>query len=469
MSEQGPVPDPIQWYEGMLLTPQHFQQNWLRQDALLHYRLGLLQPFHYGVNRLKFDPALLVTGVLRLTLLEAVMPDGLLVVHPTDQKAGDVEVALLPYAEMLTDQPAMVYLVVPAARPGSCVQGGELTRWRSVEGGTVVDENTGTDEQEVPRLRPRLALHVGGPVPQKYVALPVARIGYRNEQFLLEPYEPPRVGLPPTSPLVEACRQVTRRLREKAAFLAQRLRAPPGAVAAPSLIEARTSIQCLVALLPQLEAHLNAGRPHPFTLFTTLCGVAGHLAPLGPGLVPPVFDPYDHDDLDHCFAPLLAFVKRMIDSLSENYSALAFALENGRFRLRMEAAWLRRDLLVGVRLRRGQSEQEVEGWIAESLIGSEEPVAGMSERRIRGSRRVRVEHDEDMEVLPGRGVLLYRISSDPEFIRPDEVLEIANPTDRAGTRRPAEIVLYVPAAEMPAARAGTGADAKPPGGTDEER
>lgn len=468
MSEQGPVPDPIQWHEGMLLTPHHFQQSWLRQDALLHHRLALLQPFHYGVQRLKFDPALLVTGVLRLTLVEAVMPDGLPVVHPTDGKAGDVEVPLQPYAETLAEEPATVYLVVPAARPGSSVQGGELTRWRSVEGMPVVDENTGADDQAVPRLRPRLDLHVGGPVPQKYVALPIARIGYRNEQFQLVPYEPPCVGLPPESRLTDACRQVTKRLREKAAFLAQRLRAPPGSVGGATLMEARTAIQCLVALLPQLEAHLNAGRPHPFTLFTVLCGVAGHLAPLGPGLVPPIFEPYDHDDLNRSFAPLLSFVKRMLDSLSESYSALAFVLENSRFHLRMEAAWLRRDLLVGVRLRRGQSEQEVESWMAESLIGSEALIPAMIGRRIRGSRRVRVERDDDMEVLPGRGVLLYRIAVDPEIIRPDEVLEISNPSDRSGARRPAEIVLYLPASEMPAEKASGKAD-KPAGGTDAGR
>jgi type VI secretion system protein ImpJ len=453
----------------MLLTPHHFQQNWLRQDALLHHRLAMLQPFHYGVQRLKFDPALLVTGILRLSLVEAVMPDGLLVLHPTDKGAGNVDAVLLPHAETLADEPATVYLVTPAARPGSCVQGGEGARWRSVDGTPVVDENTGADSQAMPRLRPRLALHVGDPVPQQFVALPIARIGYRNEQFQLAPYEPPRMGLPPDSRLMDACRLVTKRLREKAAFLAQRLRAPAGSVGGPSLMEARTAIQCLVASLPQFEAHLNAGRPHPFTLFTVLCGVAGHLAPLGPGLVPPVFDPYDHDDVNRCFAPVLAFVKRMLDSLSESYSALAFKLDGNRFHLRMEPAWLRRDLLVGVRLRRGQSEQEAESWMVESLIGGEEMIAGMSERRIRGSRRLRVERDEDMEVLPGRGVLLYRIVADPEFVRPNEVLEISNPSDRAGTRRPAEIVLYVAASEMPAEKAAEAPAAKPAGGPDAGR
>ena len=46
MSEAREIPEAIQWHEGMLLSPQHFQQMSLRQDMLSHYHINLSNPFN---------------------------------------------------------------------------------------------------------------------------------------------------------------------------------------------------------------------------------------------------------------------------------------------------------------------------------------------------------------------------------------------------------------------------------------
>src|SRR5436190_1813629 len=43
------VPGAIQWHEGMLLAPQHFQWLSLRQETLLQYHASAISPFHWGV------------------------------------------------------------------------------------------------------------------------------------------------------------------------------------------------------------------------------------------------------------------------------------------------------------------------------------------------------------------------------------------------------------------------------------
>jgi type VI secretion system protein ImpJ len=466
MSHPTPLHDPIQWYEGMLLTPQHFQQGWLRQDELLHYHLGRLSPFHYGVSTLKVDQAMLVVGIFRILALEAVLPDGLVVTHPAD--ASDLQISLVPYADQLKDAPATVHLVVPVYKPGAAA-GGELARYRSVEGAPVVDENTGDNEQSMARLRPRVSLLVGEEVPQKYAALPIARVVYRNEAFQLTDYLPPAFAVPADSPLADACRTIAKRLREKAAFLAGRLRAPAGTVQATLLADTRHAVQCLAAGLPQLEAMLGAGAAHPFALHTALCGIAGHVATLGPGLLPPIFDAYNHRDMLGSVRPVLDFIERMIETVSETYVALRFAAEEAGFRLKIEPAWLDngpdngagnglegRSLLIGVRLAPGQTETEADAWMSESLIASAENMGVLRERRLRGAPRQRVERDDRLEVVPERGVLLYRIAADPTFVEAERVLEIANPGDRLGARRPAEIALYVaPPGGRPAGDAGS--------------
>ena len=45
MPELNDIPEAVQWHEGMLLAPQHFQLSARRGEALLGYALGAAAPF----------------------------------------------------------------------------------------------------------------------------------------------------------------------------------------------------------------------------------------------------------------------------------------------------------------------------------------------------------------------------------------------------------------------------------------
>lgn len=166
-----PLPPPaLQWHEGMLLAPHHFQQFTARQDALLHYHLTAAAPYHWGVGRLEIDNSLLLEGVFRVVSLEAILPDGLIVDHREGD--ADLEVDLSPHENEMKSDGVTVHLCVPALRGARL-----LERCRSVEGTPVADENTGEGEVAIPRLKPRLTLVAGQRAPAKYVSFPLARIG----------------------------------------------------------------------------------------------------------------------------------------------------------------------------------------------------------------------------------------------------------------------------------------------------
>src|SRR5262245_38263729 len=74
----------IGWSEGMLLKPQHFQHADLFQDARLAYHLTTLDPFHWGVVRLKLDTDGLENMLVRVLACEAVLPDGLVIRFPDE-------------------------------------------------------------------------------------------------------------------------------------------------------------------------------------------------------------------------------------------------------------------------------------------------------------------------------------------------------------------------------------------------
>lgn len=443
------VPDAIQWQEGMLLAPQHFQQLGRRHEALLHYHASVASPYHWGVRHRRIDPVLLVDGVFRVLELEAVMPDGMIVSHGPDD-GPDLSVDLSVHADEIKRAPVPVHLAVIAgsgrasvARGGRSSEGmSEGTRYVALEGDPVADENTGDGEVRVPRLRPYLRLLVTHDPPPKFVTLPIAELTYANESFALTPFVPPTLWVTGGSPLGKLCDAVATRLREKAVFLSEQVREPSSAVRMAQLLETRALIHSLVAALPPFEALVRSGTAHPFTLYLALCSLVGHLAAVGRSLVPPALEPYDHDDPRASFEEARAFIEQALrEGLSESYATYSFYLAEESFFLKFDRAWMSRSLILGVRGRSGAQEREVEAWVEGAVIASKSRVPELEQSRTRGVARKRIESDADL--VPARGVLLYSLGVDQRLVVPEELLEIKNPDDPSGKLRPVEIVLYV--------------------------
>lgn len=446
------VPDAIQWQEGMLLAPQHFQQLGRRHEALLHYHASLASPYHWGVRHRRIDPVLLVDGVFRVLELEAVMPDGMIVSHHPDD-GPDLSVDLSAHADEIKRGPVPVHLAVIAgsgrasvargARGGTGSDGmSEGTRYVALEGDPVVDENTGDGEVRVPRLRPYLRLLVTHDPPPKFVTLPIAELAYANESFALTPFIPPTLRVTGGSPLGKLCDAIATRLREKAVFLSEQVREPSSAVRMAQLLETRALIHSLVAALPPFEALVRSGTAHPFPLYLALCSLVGHLAAVGRSLVPPVLEPYDHDDPRASFEEARVFIEQALrEGLSESYTTYSFYLAEESFFLKFDGAWMSRSLILGVRGRSGAQEREVEAWVEGAVIASKSRVPELEQSRTRGVARKRIESDADL--VPARGVLLYSLGVDQRLVVPEELLEIKNPDDPSGKLRPVEIVLYV--------------------------
>lgn len=435
------LPEAIQWHEGMLLAPQHFQQLSLRHEELVHYHSVAIAPYHWGVIQRGIDSDVLASGLLRVTRLEAVMPDGLIVSrHPGEE--APLEIDLAPWADAMKAAPVTVWLTVPARRPGASPVRGELPRYDSVEGEEIADESTGDGHLRVPRLRPRLSLRAGERPPDKYDSFPIARVTRDRETFVLADYVPPSLRVPPGSRLHEIGSEVAQRLRAKAAFLAEQARSPLVASRAPQLLETKSLIHGLVGALPPFEALLHAGTAHPFALYLALTGLVGHVAGVGRSLIPPVLEPYDHNDARAAFARARDFIFQAVsEGVLESHLAFPFDLQKGRFQIEFDEAWRQRDLILGVRGPGEMSDDEVAAWMDQALIGSEPLMPGLRDRRIRGAGRQRIERAG--ELVPTPGVALFRLDAQPGFVEAHRLLQVWNANDPGDTPRVSEIVLYV--------------------------
>jgi type VI secretion system protein ImpJ len=423
----------------MLLAPQHFQQSCWRQEMLLQYSSLMLAPYGWGIRRLALDNKLLPGGTVRVLDLEAVMPDGAVVMHrPTE----DCELMLDVNADpnLPKQREFLVYLVLPARNAGT-VKGG-LMRYEAIESAPVQDENTGEGELRLPVLRPRLSLLAGETPPPKYTSMPLVQLRLEDEGCVQTPFIAPTMAVPLHSPLGELCGNVARRVREKAMYVSEQVRAPSSALDIPLLVENRAHLQSLIAGLPVFEAVLSTGSAHPLVLYTALCGLAGQMSGLGNTLLPPVFAPYNHNDLRATYQEVVNFVLRMMnEGIPETYTPYPFQLKDRAFGLMFQEEWLGKRLVLGIRKPTTASEKDMIGWGDECLIGAESIISSLRDRRIRGAQRQFIEKDQ--ELVPTRGLVLFGLKADPEFVRSGETLQILNFGDRWKTMSPIEIVLYV--------------------------
>ncbi len=442
MTRADELPAPIQWHEGMLLAPQHFQQLCQRSERLLHYHLAQLSPHHYGVVRLRIDTARLYEGNLRVLELEAILPDGLVVSHVPSED-GDLQVDVKPFLDLAKQGAVPVYLAIPGERPPGTKADGDLGRYRSVIGQPVVDEGTGERPIPIPRQRPRIRL-LSGPEapPARFTAMPIMAVRYKNGAFVTADYIPPMVQVPTDFPLGELCAQVSRRVREKGKYLVEIIRSPAITTKAEVVEENKRLLSYLMANLPPFEALLATGMAHPFALYTALCGLSGTITAIGSQLIPPVFSAYDHNDIRRSFNEVCEFLYRTMDEgISEAFTSIPFKFDAGVFGLNFEREWSTRVLIVGVKAPPGMSDQALTDWMASSLIGTTSRFKVLRERRLLGAPRVPIDRYEGL--VATRGTLLYTLKAEPEFIVPNETLLIGNAVDKQGVPRPAEMFLYV--------------------------
>lgn len=429
----------IQWYEGMLLSPQHFQQQELRWQQLSSIHLNHLSAHHWGVIELEFDPVTLPTGLLRILNLKAIMPDGLVLSHFAKPESTQLELDLNNFKQKIMETGATIYLAVPDYVDGLSPIKSELPRFDAVEGDSVTDDNAADNVIQMPRLLPRISLMLCDAPPARYTSFPLAKVGYSDESFNLKPFLPPCFRIPQVSMLGEKCGLLVQRLREKSAYLSEKWQAQLGT----ALIgETAAQMRPLVQSLPVIEPLLLSDVAHPFQLYQALCQVAGYVSTLRLGQIPPIFPSYNHNDLLATFQPLFDWVNIVIDSIEKAYSILLFAKRDRLFTIKIQSEIFTPQILVGLKAPSTMTEGELADWMRDAIITTESHFESARIRRITGAHREVVEDQELYDLMPGRGVLIFKINADAQFISRGERLVVVNPADSA-EKRPTEIVLYL--------------------------
>ncbi|MDE1180920.1 type VI secretion system baseplate subunit TssK [Paraburkholderia sp.] len=441
MSERmTPVVDRIEWHEGLLLSPQHFQLMSGRMDSLVAWQTLAAAPFSWGVQRLVLDSGLLPAGMIRVLALDAIMPDGTAVSYAAEAGShGRLELALEPYADALAKGPVDFYVTLPVA--SAMRRDGELRRFRSTQGAPVDDEVSDAPPADIPRLLPNLALAAGDLPPAMFVTLRLGTVYRDNEVVRLADRLPPMLEVSRDTPLWANVATLLGQLRGKAAFVARQTANPSSKVDDRlTQLELKDRLRSLLAALPFAEAVLRTPHLHPLALYHALAALSGSLAMLVPGGLPPVPPDYDHADPLAVFTPLLRTLREAVSEVGEGYREHKFEFRHGAFEMPLLPEWLGERVVVGLR---GQSDRDLLAWMDGAVIGSQSVYASLRSRRVPGAMRRAVDYAEELGIRSGSGYLLFEIQVDPSLIVASEALVISNPNEGASAQRPQEMLLFV--------------------------
>jgi type VI secretion system protein ImpJ len=433
-------PDRIQWHEGMLLSPQHFQQESARVDQQVAWQQLASVPLAWGVRRLVIDDHLLVNGLVRVLQLEAVLPDGMPVVWSVEQAGGlDLSLDLAEHASALEQGELAVYLTLGRSR--SMAHPGQPSRFRGVVAAPVEDEVSGALPVDIPRAALNLAL-AAGPVPSSvYLHLKLMTVRKDNEVFRRGAYLPALLDVPRGSELFQRAQSLAAQMRSKATFLAKQTAQSSSRVEDRiSLLEHRARLASLVMALPALEALLRAPAVAPFTLYLALCSQLGPLSLLRPGAVPLLPPAWDHTDPMTALGPVLQALQDFVAEVSQEWQTQPFGFDGRVFSLPLQPDWLGRRLVVGLR---GQPERELSAWMGGAVIGSQTVWTSLSDRRVLGALRRRIDEAPELGVRSSAGFTLFAVEVADSFIVPDQPLVMGNANESSVAHRPQEIVLFI--------------------------
>jgi type VI secretion system protein ImpJ len=397
MNQTDMLPDPVQWAEGMLLSPQHLQQDHIYWRAQLRQAMAGLNPHFAGVVRLALQrpSQLAATGVLCIDTLDCVLPDGTPIRHPGAAPAAQplaLDVGSLMGA---ADGSLRVYLVLRRSQANVSMGLAQERRYGTAYATEDADENTGSDGLPVFRqpLHYVLAAYPRGTLPPANLcACPLLEI-VRDARGALAvgEYHPPMLRLDASDflganglrhLLADMTDLVWRKTEELGGHSGP---GPDGGLRRQGGGELASAARVLATALPLLTATAQDPALHPAELYRTVSMLVGQVCNLGAWALPPRMPAYSHHDCIGQFREAVDFIVGKLDGLHSNYERYPFSpFKEGFSRRLLED--MDGDVVVELVLRPGQDIDAAAAWLFAADIASADMLPIVQQQRQRGGK-----------------------------------------------------------------------------------
>jgi len=321
----------IVWREGMLLRPQHFQQQDRYLHCLLEGRTGALSPYPWGFRNLAFNQAMLKHGKVALSYCEGLFDDG----TPFEILDGEQGNLTLDVGSDATGM--IVYLAVLRTRRGdvevaSPVDRQKLTR-HLTETWEVGDSNRDTKEDaelEVAKLRLRLVLERDRLSDDSFLGVTrILKVEDNGTVVLDVNFIPPCLDCHLQPRIQSHITDTLGLLRIRAEYLAKRI--TEGARGGVSEVAKYLLLQLVNRNEPLFAHWEKLPGLHPLYLYETALQLAGELLTFNVDKRrPPTFRSYRHDHLDETLRPVFKVISEELTRVPDE-TATEIPLNNDRY------------------------------------------------------------------------------------------------------------------------------------------
>jgi type VI secretion system protein ImpJ len=312
----------VVWNEGMLLTPQHFQQWDNYHEDLLSSRVRSILPFEYGVLDLQINREAIANGNFQLTGCRAVLPDGLMINVPDTDGVPDLRPVgdhFNPEAEVLG-----VHLAIPAQKTGAAnfqsngAKAGINVRFLQ-EGALVKDETSGANEQPLAFARPNLRIIFDDELRDGFTAVKIAELERTTtgQLQISENYIPPVLKVSASPWLVNMLRQLVEILITKSSSLGEQRRQSKATLAdfTTSEVAVFWLLHTINSSIPTMAHFFRSPLLHPEKLYLEMAELVGELMTFSTELHPKDIVKYEHDDLYYTFSNLSAQLRDLLETV----------------------------------------------------------------------------------------------------------------------------------------------------------
>ena len=327
---------PLFWGQGMLLQPQHFQQQDSYHDALLHRLAGLLSPFLWGVCSFRINETALQNFVFEIEQGEFLTFEGTLL-RAGDLSATTARIAPRKFEQDLeaSGRPLSVYVAIRRLRSDESNvaeangAGSENRRFR-IEESEVSDLLAGgghTAQLQYLIHEGEILFDVSAERARDYELIKVAELlrspdgkgGVRSQQYI-----PPSVSIK-SSPLLEAMLKEIRDLltakgRELSGYTRRRA---SGAELGARDLGYVAMLQAVNRYIPLFHHFLESGEAQPNLMYALMRQLVGELSSfsssisvLGARGAEKELPPYQHTELWQCFSPAAQRTRELLNELT---------------------------------------------------------------------------------------------------------------------------------------------------------
>ncbi len=309
----------VVWSEGMLMCPQHLQQQDLYFEATLASRLAAATPYSWGVVAMTIDEGELKAGGLKLSEFAGILSGGLPVEFAPGESGSP---ATRPLSDFFpTTAPMLeVYLAVPAAREGipnyqDAVDETGNARFR-IANRPVPDLTIAKTQQIVAFGRPNCSLLYGTEGRDDFETIKIAEVirDGTGSFALSRNYIPPALKVS-ASPVLSNWLQdlLSVMLTKQRALSETRRQIDASAVEFTGQDITRfLLLNALNTYIPHVRHIIESRATSPLGAYLTLIELGGSLTTFSSEIDPSTFPRFNHTDLRATFEELFGMLNKML-------------------------------------------------------------------------------------------------------------------------------------------------------------